>query len=261
LFTTLVAGRYNPIGADAQGSLVFERPIGASDDVMLKTRFWSIGATGTYNPAEWSGSIAAEIEPLAVFQLRGLFEYRGYSGAFGEILSYGDVLAPIDDTSLRAAAELGLNYPTWRTTLRLEPKLRLAVGPIGIQNVFGINYGYVAVRDPAHNVYYDPAQDLLMPADGITFSNQLSVAYLGGPLTVGGLYDFIAPRGLGAANHVHRLGPFAAYTFFDNPKAWINKPTLFAMANFNLVHRGRAGLVPTVIAGISTETDFLHPRW
>jgi hypothetical protein len=260
LFTTLLLGRYNPIGLDAQGSLAFQHPIGESDDLLLKTRFWSIQATGTYNPAEWSGSVAAEIEPIAVFQLRGLVEYRGYAGGFGELLSYDDVLAPIDDSSLQAAADLGLHYATWRTTLRLEPKLRAAVGPIGIQNVFGINYGYVAVRDPTHDVYYDPAQDLLMPANGLTFSNQFSVVYLGGPVTAGGLYDFIAPRGLGAANHVHRLGAFASYTFFDNPRVWINKPTLFAVANFNLVHRGRAGPIPTVIAGISTETDLFYPR-
>jgi hypothetical protein len=259
LFYSLVVGRHYPIGADAQGALQFKKRIGDSEDLLLKTRFWSLGVVGTWNPAEWSVGAAAEVEPLAVFQLRASYERRGFYGSYGEVLSWREPPPDLSDAALEAAGGRAQNYRTHRDTWKLEPKLRALWRPIGLQNVTTLQWGRLNAR-PGDTVYYDAGSDLLLPVQGLTLNNQLSAVYLAGPWVAGALYEFAAPLALGPSYQVHRAGPLLAYTFFERAGAWINKPTVFATSLFGFKHPSRTGFPPTTIVGVSTETDFLALR-
>lgn len=257
LVSTFFVTRFLPFGLDAQASLTFNHHIGNSEDILFKTRFLSLTGTATYNPAEWSVQAALEYEPIAVFQLRAWYEYRGYFGQYGEILSWNHTVPDISDAAI--TAEEPNAQAAGRSTFRLEPKLRIAYGPIGVQDVVGLSYGTIGVRSGDIS-YFDPGAVMTMPVNGFTVSNQLSVVYLAGPLTAGALWEYFAPQGIGPDNQVHRVGVVAAYTFFDAPRAYVNKPTLIALATYNVVQRTRAGLWPTLVFGVSTETDLFIRR-
>lgn len=258
LLTTFFVGRYYPIGLDAQVSLVYQRHLGDSQELLWKTRFVGVSATATYNPAEWSLQAAAQWEPIAVFQLKVAGEYRGFPGGFGEILSFNTPNPSYDDASVDAASRAGLNYATHRTTLRVEPKLRAAFGPIGLENTFSAIYGNTAVR-AGDTSYYDPGMDVLRPANGMTLVNQLAAVYLGERWAAGALHEWTIPMGLDG-HQVQRIGLLGSYTFYENKQAWVNKPSVFLLALFNVVHPGRAGPMPTLVVGLTTETDLLAHR-
>ena len=259
----LVAGtftvvRYNPIGLDQQLSLTFRQRIGDSDDILYKTRFWSVGAMGAWNPANWSARVEAMFEPIAVFQLRAAYDTRGYAGSFGALLSSADPMQCITDACIGASTAADQDYAGMVQGLTLEPALQIAIGPLAVRNTFAVEYSAWSVVPATDTVVYDPGPDFLRPASGWTLTENATVGYLGDRFFAGALYQWINPLGL-PGNAVQRVGLLGTFTFFDRGSAhgWFNKPTIIALALFNLAHRGRAGPVPTAIVAFTTESDLL----
>ena len=251
--------RLHPLGADLRETVTFVNPIGDSEDRLWKTRFWSVGATATINPAEGGLQAFFEFEPIAVFQVRAMAEYRGYFGTFNELLSFPTLAPEIDDQIIRDLGTAGENNATTRWTLRVDPKVRLAFGPIGFQNVF--TFAYANEQVPAgHLAYYDSPTDVIRPVDGVTLTNTASLVYLGGPLTAGVVHEWHLPWGLDSDYQVHRVGGVASFVFYDSPGAALNKPTVFALAQFNVIHPFRVSYLPTFVVGFSAETDLLAKR-
>jgi hypothetical protein len=257
--SSVLIGRYYPIGADLQGRLAFTQRMGDSEELLWRTRFWRVEGSATYNPASWSVGLAADFEPIAVFQLRAALEHRGYFGSFGTLVSSARPEMEYSDAALEAAAGRGEHYATGGQTVWLQPTLQAQVGPLGIRSTFSASFGRMVVR-PGHTLFYEPSQDLLLPASGFTLGNTATVAYLGGSWVAGAIHSWISPLGLGPQNQVHRLGILATYTFQDRPEVFVSKPTLLALALFNLQHRGRQGPIPTVVLGFSIESDLLRSR-
>ncbi|MDQ3262281.1 MAG: hypothetical protein M3Y59_01275 [Myxococcota bacterium] len=259
LLNTFTVVRLNPLGADLQATVSYVTPIGDSDDRMWRTRFWSLGAKATVNPAEASVQGIFEYEPLAMFQLKAVAEYRGYFGGFNELLSFPTLDPEYSDTAIRAAAAAGQNYATTRYNLRVEPKLRAAFGPIGLQNTFSFIYGVNQVR-PGDQVFYEASMDMLRPANGVTLVNSFNAVYLAGPMTAGLVHEWAIPIGLNPEDQIHRVGSVFSWRFYEDTAAWVNKPTVFALVMFNVQHRGRAGPIPTVVVGFASETDLWAQR-
>jgi hypothetical protein len=257
MVTTLTVARYYPIGLDKQGMAIFKQRIGDSDELLFRTRFWSIGAGGAFNPANWTAKLEAEVEPIAVFQLKAAYEARGYFGNFGNIVSSAHPNMDITDAGLAAAADRGESRPTIGQTVSLQPTLQAAVGPIAVRSTFSASYGSWSVPT-GNTVYYDPGPDLLLPANGITLSNSAAVVYRGGPFVAGSLYQWFNPLDV-PNNMVHRVGALATWAFVDRGpgQGYFNKMSFFFLSLFNLQHRGRAGLFPTLILGLTTESDLL----
>ncbi len=255
--STFTVGRYYPIGLDQQLTLTFRQRIGDSEDILYKTRFWSVGAMGAWNPANWSARVEAMVEPIAVFQLRAAYDARGYFGNFGALLSSADPLQCITDDCVTASTNADEDYPGVVQGLTVEPALQVAIGPLAVRNTFAVEYSSWSVR-AGDTVVYDPGPDLLRPATGWTLTESLTAGYLGERFFAGALYQWINPLGV-PGNQVHRAGLIGTFTFFDRGSAhgWFNKPTLLALALFNLAHRGRAGFIPTVVVAFTTESDLL----
>jgi hypothetical protein len=49
------------------------------------------------------------------------------------------------------------------------------VGPVAVRNTFSASYGRMAVRR-GDILFYDPGQDVLLPADGFWLSNTATLA-------------------------------------------------------------------------------------
>ena len=250
--------RLFPTGLDQQVTLGFRQRIGDSDDILYKTRFWSVSAMGGWNPANWSARAEAMVEPIAIFQLRAAYDAKGYFGGFGALLSSTDPAQCITDLCLDAATAADQDYPGVAQTLTLEPALQIAIGPLAVRNTFAVEYSAWSVVPATDTVVYDPGPDFLRPASGWTLTENATVGYLGDRFFAGALYQWINPLGL-PGNAVHRVGLLGTFTFFDRGSAhgWFNKPTIIALALFNLAHRGRAGPVPTAIVAFTTESDLL----
>lgn len=257
--STFTVVRYYPIGLDQQLTLKLRQKIGDSEDILFRSRYWSLEAMGAWNPANWSARVAAEVEPIAVFQLRAAYNTRGYFGGFGAILSSPSPTQDITDPAIATATANDEDYAGMVNSFSVEPTLQIAFGPIGIRNVFSWSWGAWTARTGDLFVY-DPGPDLLVPANGATLSNNATVVFLGDRFFAGALYQWINPLGVPAA--VHRVGLIGSYTFYDRGAAnpgWFNKPTVLALALFHLQHPGRAGFFPTLIVAFSTESDLLGP--
>lgn len=255
--STWMVGRYYPAGADLVGTLTFKQRIGDSEDVLYKTRSWQVGVMGAWNPANWSARVEAMVEPIAVFQLRAAYDVRGFYGVLDALLSSTDPHQDISDAALDRAAATDQDYPGNVQGITVEPALQAAFGPFVFRNTFGIEYNVFSVR-PGDTVVYDPGPDILRAARGWTLTESATLGYLGAHLFAGAQYIWIDPVGV-VGNQEHKVAAIAAWTFFDRGVAHglFNKPTLVAIAIFNIVHRGRAGPFPTLVAGLSTESDLL----
>jgi hypothetical protein len=254
---TWTVGRYYPIGFDQQVSLAFRQRIGDSEDILYKTRFWQVGAMGAWNPANWSARVEATVEPIAVFQLRVAYDTRSFFGGYGVLLSSADPNQAITDAAVAAATAADLDYPGAVHGITVEPALQAAFGPFVFRNTFGIEYNVWGVR--AGDLYvYDPGPDILRSAQGWTLTETATFGYLGGNLFAGAQYIWINPVGVDG-NQEHKVAALAAWTFFDRgaEHGLFNKPTIVALAIFNIIHRGRAGPFPTLVAGFSSESDLL----
>jgi len=256
--TTFTVGRVYPIGLDQQVTLTLKQRIGDSEDLLFKTRFWSIGAMGGWNPANWTARVEALVEPIAVFQLRLSYDARGYFGNYGALLTSSDPLQCITDACIEAATNADQDYPGVVQGLTVEPILQAAIGPVAVRNTFDFEYNWWGAR--AGDLYvYDPGPDFLRAVQGWTLTDNATLGYLDPHLFAGALYQWINPVGVPGGNAVHRVGAIATYTFFDRgaEHGWFNKPTVVALALWSLQHRGRAGPIPTVVVAFTTETDFL----
>ncbi len=253
--STWTVGRYNPIGLDQQVTMTFKQRIGDSNDILFKTRSWQVSAMGGWNPANWTARVEAMVEPIAVFQLRAAYDVRGFFGNYGNLLSSNNPNQDISDVEVARATNANEDYPGIVQGLTVEPALQAAVGPIVIRNTFGIEYASWSVR-AGDTVVYDQGPDILRPASGWTLTETGTVGYLNGSLFAGAQYIWINPVGL---RQEHKLAAIVAWTFYDRGAlhGWFNKPTLVGVAFFNLVHAGRPACPPTMVLGLSTESDFL----
>ncbi|HEY8211503.1 MAG TPA: hypothetical protein VIG99_28665 [Myxococcaceae bacterium] len=252
--STWTVGRYNPLGFDQQVTMTFKQRIGDSDDILFKTRSWQVGVMGGWNPANWSARAEAMVEPIAFFQLRAAYDVRGFFGGLGAI--YSGPGPDLDITRPAVAAAEAQEYAGIVQGITLEPALQAAFGPIVIRNTFGIEYASWSVR-AGDAVVYDPGPDIARPARGWTLTETGTVGYLNGHLFAGAQYIWINPVGL--PRQQHKVAALAAWTFYDRgaEHGWFNKPTVLAVAIFSLVHGGLAPFPPTMVVGLSTESDFL----
>src|SRR5262245_12106737 len=157
---TFLVGRYNPIGFDLQGTLGYRQRIGDSDDLLFKTRFWSLSMMGGWNPANWSARVEAMVEPIAVFQLRAAYDTRGYFGIFGAQLSGSN--SRFDITNEALDKSIG-SYPAVVHAFTLEPTLQAAIGPVAIRDSFAVEYANWDIPF-GHSYVYDPGADLIRPS-------------------------------------------------------------------------------------------------
>ena len=252
--STFTVLRYHPIGLDQQVTLAFRQRIGDSEDILFKSRFWSVGAMGAWNPANWSARVEAMVEPIAVFQLRAAYDTRGYFGVFGA-QSSAPTVQTLDTSVAAIDASVG-SYPATVHVFSAEPTLQIAFGPLAIRNTFAVEYADWNIRS-GDTYVYDPGADLIRGSPGWMISNTLTVAYLGERFLAGALYQWHNPLGTAENLQVHQAGLIGTYTFFDRGAAhgWFNKPTIVALLFYNVSNRARLGFTPVV--AFTTESDLL----
>ncbi len=235
----------------------------------------AIGLSGVIGitPALTRVGVEAVIQPLSLLKLGARWEFLGYYGVLDHLQSFGDAGEDWSDTTIADLGDAGENYAThgWQFTAIAE--LRLKLGPVAM--VSHVEFMHVGMRLRAGDrVWLDPNFDLLMPKSGWAVVKDTSlVALIGDHLVLGARYSlshvFYPDESFatgsstgGAPGTQHRIGPLAAWKFFEDPGAVFDKPTLILILNWYLAHPHRAGqdvhqAVPYAVLAFSFTGDLL----
>ena len=242
VYENLFGVRVNPLGLEDQYGLSYRLRLYASDSLALRDNAFAVGISPTLSPAISRFGGHVELRPLTVLSLQGGFYQVGYLGSFGSLQSFPDATANYSDTRLDEREEAGQHYPTNGFEVHLRGLGLAKLGPIAVRSDTNAYYTDVDLHD-GDTVYYHPRLDLLMPDRGWGLTSDEDLAYVSDfGLVAGARYSvataFVDGEGPGS---IMRLGPLAAYTFFDEPGSTWNKPTLIAMFQWWLIHPYRTG--------------------
>lgn len=275
VYQNLTVIRLNPLGLQNQLELDFrQRLYDPGDSLIMSGNYVGASLTPILTPGLMRLGVAAKFQPLAVVKLEVRWEYLNYFGNFDLLQSYDDPNAAFSDSDIEAGGEAGQNYPTdgWQLTLDLE--LRARIDALIIRSRFKAGRTEVALRG-GDTVFYDQYFDLLLPGSGWFITNDADVLYQASEhLIVGIRHSFadvfykasdFSPDGVRETDSAptHRLGPLLAWTFFDEPGAAFNRPTIVVILNWYLQHRWRTGVdvsqaLPYIVLGFAFGGDLLH---
>ncbi len=275
--------RYNPLGLISDNHVSFRRLLYRQDDnVLLRDNFIGAGFTPQVSAAFARVGALVEVQPLSILRLWANFDVVGYFGTFGLFQSFNSPDADFRDSVITARGQLEdgdpqKNFATWGSQLTLGMDLQLKVGPIAARNLLRLVRGSYQLRE-GDTVYYDQFYDVLAPNNGLYLNNDTDLLYVSDFGLVAGLRMNVTQPFYGPEHHgdgqawtgpldhengpTLRAGPLISYTFFDDPTALFNKPTLIVVGNWWVAHRYRTGvdvnqLVPYVVVGFQVTTDLL----
>ena len=284
VLNNLLAVRYNPLGLEDQLRAGFQQRLYKSDRPALRDNFFFGGIHPRVNPAFLKIGPSVEIQPLSVFNLRLASEFIGYYSTFGFLQSFRSALDDHSDSALKRARDQKRNYATYGLHVMIEPSIQFRFGPIAIRDKLSIEHWRMKLR-AGDRVFYDVTLDTTLGSIGWVIQNDLDVLYLhefkglsgrlrGARLAAGVRYTMVNPfydtgdfrpgeDPKRAANSHHRLGPLAAFTFFDDGYSRFNKPTAVVIANWYLDHRFRTGrdtnaAIPYLIVAFAFQSDLLE---
>lgn len=255
IYSSLTVLRVNPLGLQEQAEIGLQARLWSSDSMLLKDSFVGLYFSPLLTPGFLSPAVAIKVQPLAVLRLEAKYSWVKYLGTFNLLQSYPTPAADYSDSAIKARGDQA--YDTSGTNLTLTAELRGKVGPVVARSRLAATYHDMELN-AGDRVWYDQYYDLLVSGSGWTLTNDLDVLYqipldeAGAMLMLGARYSLGVPLysaddyGLGGVQEhdngpFHRAGPMAVYTFFDEPGAAFNKPSIIAIVNWHLVHRFRTG--------------------
>jgi hypothetical protein len=165
------------------------------------------------------------------------------------------------------------NYATQGHQIELDLLLQVKFGKIAVRNDSQAYWNKMRLRGN-DDVFYDIRIDAMVPNGGWALVNDTDVLYVGdkglraglrGTVTKAFFPERVFEEGDDTDDPngpMFRVGPMLAYQFFDRPGAKFNKPTVFLIPQWNLVHRYRTGrdihmAIPTLVVGLGFGGDLM----
>lgn len=265
--------RYNPLGLLYDGRFSYRLRLYQAESKSLRDNFIGVGVAPTLSPAFIRVGPYVEFNPASIFGLWGTVQFVQYFGSFDLAQGFPGAQSDFSDTTIRA--NRGQNFPANGYEVTLGANFQVKVWNIVLRSQARLIYGNLNLR-PDQRVYYDQFYDMAMPNQGWAFTNDLDVLYqtLENRLIIGARYtattQFYDPTrhydpaypGVVADNSMHRVGPFAGYTFKIEDGAAFNNPTVFILIQWWAKHRFRtgadtSGALPLMGVGFQMTGDFL----
>lgn len=248
-----LAARINPLGLFVGGPIMLRMRLYDSDSAALKDNFVALGAIVLLSPALIRAGVGFEVQPLTILNLGLSYEVYQFFGNFDYLQSYQTPTAETADADMKALSAAGLSYKGTGGVLTFSVLFQIKFGPIAVRSNFRLFYYSMKLR-AGDKVFYDPLLDIMSPGNGVSLTNDLDVLYVTKVGFAGGLRyttshsifaasDYAPGEAQVNPNGIHRLGPFLAYTFFDDEQKhrYFNAPTLVLIAQWHLQHRYRRG--------------------
>jgi hypothetical protein len=282
VYRTLNVFRYNPLGLSSDNHFAMRYRLFEPDNLLFKDTYVGFGLNPIFSAGYTRLGALLEVQPLAVVRLWAKLEIVGYHGWFDHLQSFKSPHANFSDGGL---AELGdlpqgdprLPFATFGNELTLGLDLQVKLGPIAARSLTRAVRGDYELRD-GDNLYYDPQYDVLAPDGGFFVTSDTDLLWVTNFGLVAGLrtnvttpfydgadYGRDDPR-LGHRNGPSvRMGPLVAYSFFDEPGALFNKPTILTLVQWYAAHRWRTGedthvAIPYFVLGFAMVGDLLPWR-
>ena len=249
--SSLTIARYNPLGLETQGRLLYSKRLVESDSALFGDTFLAPGLSLKLNPACLGLGALVDFQPIAVFHLRVGYEWNLYFGTMGYLRSYPASDADHSDDARKDTAELA--YGTRGHRLYAQPALQIKVGKLAARTAFGFEYWAVDLHQ-GDRYFYDATLDTLVPEKKLVSTNDTDVLFRNDRLAAGLRTSAVFP---GTGQSHLRLGPFFAWSFNNRERSWLNKPTLIAILGWYLRHPNRVGAVPYALIGFSFTCDLL----
>ncbi|HSP81630.1 MAG TPA: hypothetical protein VLQ93_24130, partial [Myxococcaceae bacterium] len=185
-----LAAGYNPLVGEYRTRISYRMRLGQSEELLWRDTFLSLGGQVRLNPSYTAVGPQVEWQPIAVFNLRALVDGFGFFGTLGQLQSYRSPLEEHSDALRDAHAASAYASTGWHAMLR--PTLQAQVGPVAVQSISSLDYWNIRLRD-GDTLWYDAGPDSLLPGRGWTFTEELNLVYLAGPLTLGTTFRYFLP--------------------------------------------------------------------
>jgi hypothetical protein len=266
--------RYNPLGLLYDGRFMYRLRLYESESKMLRDNFIGVGVAPTASPAFLRIGPYVEFSPATIFNVWAMVQFVQYFGTFDLAQGFTGAQSNFSDSAIRANRDNRLAANGWELTIGASFQAKLFDFLLIRSQARMIN-GNLALR-PGDRIYYDQFYDVGAPNRGWTFTNDLDVLYQGlaNRLIAGARYTMTVPlydptrhydpdaMEQAADNGLHRVGPFAGYTFKIEDGAGFNNPTVFILVQWWLKHRFRTGAdtptaLPLMGVGFQMTGDFL----
>lgn len=251
-YSNLSALRVNPLGLETRTLVGYEHRLWDDPGVLTRDAYVGLKLYPILNPALVRLGGQVEVKPAAVLALRGAVFFEQYLGTFNQLDAYPTPTAEHCDDCMRDRADADL---TVGATTSFEAELgglaQVKVGPIAVRH--DATFYYADADTPGATVHYDQRIDMVVPDAGWSTTQETDLLYVtdfglaaGARLSVLHAFyrdsDFLPGESTENPNTpAVRLGPAIAYTFFDDPGATFDKPTLILLSQWWLEHRYRTG--------------------
>lgn len=244
--------RYNPYGLQTHNRIMFRNIFLNNNSPLFNNLFYAVGISSKISPSYSKMGPIAEIQPIAIFNIRMGYEYIQYFGTFGHLQSYPIANRNIDFSDNNRKENKDNAYSTWGHHFFADPTFQIKINNFAIRTIF--TYLYFNM-DLHHNdsSYYDPSLDTLVPNKKLIWTNDTDFIYILDSYLFGIRYSKIST---GTNLSYSRLSPFIAHTFNPNDKTNINKLTLLILLSWYFNHPNRQGADPTLIIGASFLFSF-----
>lgn len=233
-----IVGLYNPLGIAGLGGVLFRHPYSYSEKYQMVWSYIQGGADVGINPAYAQAGAHIEWMPLGVLQLRLAYDFFGYFGNWGALMSFDDPDAEFGDDVVYGERE-GEEEPATAHRLLFRPILRAKFGPVVIQNTTDVDWYHFNGDDL---YFYEMEYDTLLNKNDFVFYNRTDVlleAWTGAGDAVfllGPLYEIT--HGFSAEIDRQRFGGLFLLIPFDSLGAF-GQLRIFAMLGANLQDRNR----------------------
>lgn len=271
VYDNLLVARLNPLGLEDQISLGYRYRLYRNPGLLWRDAYAGVAFTPTLNPAVARVGGSVEIKPLAVLLLSVGYYFVGWFGTFEYLQSYTSPHDPHSDTDQDHGVDLGRRYRTIGSELQLRVQALGKVGPIVLRNDLNFFRSDLDLRD-GDRLSYNARIDAMVPDGGWALTNDTDLVYLSRFGLLAGIRtsivhafyrdgDFVSGESTDNPNTpTVRLGPLLAYTFYDRPGKWFNKPTALLIVNWWVKHRYRTGAdvhqaIPYLVLGFKCEGD------
>ena len=249
-YENLTVVRHNPEGLQDDFKLSYRyRLYGENPGLLFRECEILTGTTTYLTPAFIRTGGRVAVRPLAILYLESRLEWVGSFGTLGHIMGFPDALSDSSDAA-REERE-GEELQTTGRLTTLIAQVRAKAGPVVVRSTGSMIHSKMDLTG-GDRVWYDGVNDVLMPADGWMLHLDTDLLWMdGGPWIAGIRHtmdhvfypdaDTFDDNLLKEKTPTHRLGPLVAYTFFNEPGAAFNRPTLALILNWHLKHPYRAG--------------------
>ena len=260
-YRNTISARVNPLGLLYEGRLMYRFRLYESSSLALRENFIGAGVAASMSPAFVNIGPYIEFQPLSVIGFWATYMYSRYFRTFGLFQSYPSANSDFSDVENSRRAALPStdplsNYVSDGTQLIIGADFQVKVWQIILRSKTRLIRADYKLRD-GDTVYYEQFYDVLAPNHGWYLTDDVDLLWMrsDSQLFIGARYtattafydgaQYLAGEPQTNLNAMHRVGPFAGYTFKIDDGAAFNNPTVFLLAQWWLVHRYRTGAVST----------------